>query len=199
MSLSKTDLQDLKWSLGAFVLSIALGASLISYSQHYLEQSLLERQTAQRRLSDARSQLLNLQSDQENMAVYAQEYNALLMQKIIGEEPRLDWIEGLDKLRRQGIVQDFTYEIAPRQNFAPDPALETGNLQLNRSTMTLQLSLLHEGQLLHFFAALRSQLKGWFMLDGCSIARPDTESDANKPLKAECTGSWITIKTGSTP
>ena len=198
MSFSKTDLQILKWSLGALFLSIALAAGLISWSEDYLAQSLKNRETAQKQLTDARAQLLAAQSDQENMSAYALEYNALLEQKVIGSEQRLDWMEGLEKLRQQGKVLDFKYTISPQQSYTPKPALDAGNFQLSRSAMKLQFDLLHEEQLLHFFSNLNNQINGWFMLDGCSISRTGTANEV-APLKAECTGGWFTMKNKSAP
>jgi len=68
MTFSKDDLPELKWSLGALALSIALAATLISLSENYLEQSLKEREAAQKQLNDARTQSVAAQSDQANMS-----------------------------------------------------------------------------------------------------------------------------------
>lgn len=198
MIFSKNDLPEIKWSLGALALSIALAVTLISWSEKYLELSLKEREAAQKQLNDARTQLLAAQSDQANMSAYALEYNALLAQKVIGTEQRLDWIEGLEKLRQEGSVLDFKYNISPQQGYTPNPPLDAGNFQLSRSGMTLQIDLLHEEQLLHFFSNLHDQINGWFMLDGCSISRTGPV-DELAPLKAECTGSWFTMKNKNTP
>lgn len=198
MRFNKDDLPYLKLSLGAFVLSLLLSAGMVSYSEDYLEQSQRERSDAQKQLNDARLQLISAQGDQENMSAYSLEYVSLQDQKVIGNEQRLDWIEGMEKLRQQGIVLDFKYTIAPQQGYAPNPALDAGNFQLSRSNMALQIDLLHEDQLLQFNSALRSQLKGWFMLDGCALSRKVAGTEAS-PLKAECTGGWLTMKNRNMP
>ena len=73
-----------------------------------------------------------------------------------------------------------------------------------RSDMSLTFDLLHEGQLIRFFDALRSSINGWFMLDGCSVTRTDNASDNSKAgsvpqLKAECKGGWLTLKNQNSP
>jgi hypothetical protein len=196
MSFSKNDLPYLKFSLLAFAVSIALSIGMTSYSENYLEQSLKARTDAQKQLSDARVQLIAAQGDQENMSAYSLEYLSLQDQKVIGTEQRLDWVEGMEKLRQQGIVLDFKYTIAPQQGYTPAPPVDAGNFQLNRSNMSMQIDLLHEEQLVQFISALRSQLKGWYILDGCTIARAGTESS---PLKADCTGGWFTMKNRNMP
>ena len=198
MNFSATDLQNLKLSLGTFVLSLALGGGLIYLSNQYLAHSLKEREAAQKQLTEARTQLDAAQNDQGNMSVYALKYNALLTQKVIGTEQRLDWMEGLEKLRQQGSVLDFKYTIAPQQSYSPNPPVDAGNYQLSRSSMTLQIDLLHEEQLLHLFADMHNQMNGWFMLDGCSISRTSTTNEM-APLKADCTGGWFTMKSKNAP
>jgi hypothetical protein len=198
MIFSKADLTELKWSLAAFVISLALGGVLISSSEKYLAQSLKDRQVAQRQLTDSRAQLDASQNDRENMSSYAMEYNVLLAQKIVGNEQRLDWLEGLEKLRLQGDVLDFKYTITPQQAYAPNPPLDAGNFHLSRSGMTLQIDLLHEEQLLHLFDDMHRKLNGWFLLDGCALSRTGSP-DELAPLKAECSGGWFTMKNRNAP
>jgi hypothetical protein len=198
MNFSKADLTDLKWSLGALVLSLAISGGLLSASNKYLEHAQKDRQTSQQQLNDARTQLLAAKSDQENMSAYAFEYNSLLEQKVIGDEQRLDWIEGLEKLRQQGSVIDFKYTIAPQQSYTPNPPLDAGNFKLSRSGMTLQIDLLHEEQLLQLLTDMRKQMTGWFMLDGCTLTRPGGDK-GNSLLHADCTGGWFTMKNKSAP
>lgn len=197
MSLSLDDLSELKVSLGAFFLSIAVSAVLYSHTEDYQKQAIKDRDSAQRILVDSRAQLAASQNDQQNMATYLQEYQALEAQKIIGNEQRLDWIEGLEKLRKQGIVLDFQYTIAPQQSYAPTPPLELGNFALNLSPMTLQIDLLHEEQLLHLFTALHNQTQGWFILDRCSLSKSADLIGGTNSIKADCAGGWLTMKNRS--
>lgn len=199
MSFSVADIEDIKWSLGALLSSIVLAAGLITYSASYQEQALKDRQTAQRQLTEARNQLATAQSDLENMATYLLEYKALEAEKIIGNEQRLDWIEGLEKVRTQKHVLDFKYTIAPQQGYTPNPPLDVGNFALNISPMTLQIDLLHEEQLLHLYAALHSEMQGWFILDHCSMSGSEAPGENTGSLKAECAGGWLTMKNRNAP
>jgi hypothetical protein len=200
MSFSTDDLGEIKWSVLACLLSAGIAAGLINYSAAIQQQSLKDLQQAQRQLNTARDQLLTAQSDQENMASYQMEYDALVAQKVIGSEQRLDWIEGLESLRKQNVLPDFTYTIAPQTAYAPNPPLNAGNFALSISPMSMQLDLLHEGQLLNFFGALSRQMPGWFLLDKCALSRAnDSTQNGSVMLKAECTGGWFTMKNRNTP
>lgn len=199
MSFMTEDLGEIKWSLLACLCSIGIAASLIHYSATTQQASLRQLQQAQKQLIAAHEQLLTVQNDQENMASYQMEYDALVAQKVIGNEQRLDWIEGLEKLRTQNLLQDFKYTIAPQTAYTPNPPLNAGDFALSFSPMSIQLDLLHEGQLLNFFEALSLHMPGWFLLDQCDVSRADSAQNGGVMLHADCKGGWFTMKNRSAP
>jgi hypothetical protein len=77
--------------------------------------------------------------DRDNLSIYAAEYEAWVKHKVIGDEQRLDLIEGLEALRKQEHVLDFKYTIAPQTAYTPVPALASGNFDLRQSAMSLQM------------------------------------------------------------
>ncbi|HYR06033.1 MAG TPA: hypothetical protein VEP71_05055, partial [Gallionella sp.] len=84
------------------------------------------------------------------------------------------------------------------------PPVDSGNFNIHYSEMKLRFDLLHEGQLLNFFDALRTDIKGWYQLDGCSLQRSiGAINEDNAPptayLRAECNGGWITLKNRNAP
>ncbi len=205
MSLGKSDLTHIKWSLLAFTLSLAIGGSAIWLSTTYKFAALKALEAAQKQVRETSNMLSATQSDLKNMSTYALEYASLVDRGVVGGEQRLDWIEELEKLRRQHHVIDFKYTIAPQQPYIPTPALNTGDLEINLSGLGLQIDLLHEMQLIEFFEALRSDMKGWFVVDRCTLERAATADTAETPLptnigaqlKADCAGGWITLKNRS--
>jgi hypothetical protein len=199
MSFSADDLGAIKWGLLSCALSAGIAFALVDYSSASQRQASNQLQQAQRQLNEARGQLLVSQNDQENMSSYQLEYDALVSQKIIGAEPRLDWIENLEHIRKQGLLPDFRYSISPQTAYAPNPPLNAGNFVLNFSPMTLQFDLLHEDQLMRFFKAMRNQVPGWFMLEKCDISRAKDMQNKGVMLKAECAGGWFTMKNRNMP
>lgn len=199
MSFSVSDIAEIKWSLGAFVLSMAIAAGLSDFSEDYRHGALQAKQSAQEQLNKARESFATAQSDFENMATYKLEYEALENQKVIGNEQRLDWIEGLEKIRKQGVVRDFKYSIGPQQSYAPNPPLDAGNFALNLSPMTLQIDLLHEEQLDRLFSTITTQMQGWFILDKCSLSSSASATGETSSLKADCAGGWLTMKNRNAP
>lgn len=190
------------------ICAFTLISAIVLYSSgKYAESTQKDRHSAQTMLNDARNHLITARQDQENMAIYAGEYGALIEQKIIGDDQRLDWIEGLEKIRQKNLVTDFRYNIAPQKIYAPQPPINSGNFDIHYSEMKLQFDLLHEMQLLNFFDTLRTDVKGWYQLEGCTLQRTSTSTGTgNKDeqttatrLKAECSGGWITLKNRNAP
>jgi hypothetical protein len=207
MNFSKSDFPHLQWSLLALLLSLLISGCAIWLSSEYVAHSLTQRQFAQRQLIEARKQLSDAQSDLENMSIYSREYATLVEYKVIGGEQRLDWIEGLAKLRQSQRVVDFKYTIAPQLPYTPSPALDLGNFEPKLSGLTLHIDLLHEMQLIKFFDALRTDIKGWFIIDHCTLERAGSNNGTQvtspqngaAQLKAECAGGWITMKKKGSP
>ena len=204
MSDFKSDLPYITWGLATLLLALAASSTAIISSQHFVTGSQQANNVAKRKLADALNRLRSATDDRQNMASYAQEYSMLLKRNIIGNEQRLDWIDGLEHLRHRNLVMGLDYNISPQKPYKPPLQLDNGNFDLKRSDMTLSLALLHTGQLTSFFDALRANVNGWFILDGCAVTRIDSAANNGEPgtvplLKAECKGGWLTLKNRNTP
>lgn len=198
MKFSNTDFQLMRWSLAAIGVSVLISGAILYSSIKYADYTLKNRRIAQSQMNNARNSLAMARQDRDNLSDYSKEYDKLEANEIIGDDHRLDWMEGLEKLRRQNLVIDFRYNIAPQKVYAPQPALDSGNFVIHYSEMKLQFDLLHVGQLLGFFSALDRKIKGHYQLDGCKLQRVATDSEsgpaAGKNITAECNGGWITLK-----
>ena len=201
MKFSQADFYPLRWSLAAFLTAILVSSIILSGSSQYAAFTQKDERVAQSQMNEARNRLTTASQDQESLAVFSREYATLEKNKIIGDDHRLDWMEGLEKIRTQNRVIDFRYSISPQKTYAPQPPIDSGNFDTHYSEMKLQFDLRHEGQLLDFFDAMRSQIKGQFQLEGCTLQRVATNGVptmvAGTNIKAECNGGWITLKNRS--
>lgn len=195
MKFSRSDFAPMQWSLLVIGIVALIGAAFVYGNGRYAAQVQNDWHNAQAKLSDARRQLASAQEDSQNMATYAEKYAGLASRGIIGEGQRLDWMEGLERLRKQHLVDSFRYQIAPQKAFVPTPPIDTGDFDIQYSEMTMEFDLLHEGQLVNFFSALAKQNKGHFLLESCSLKRQGPgEEGTDGGLGAECRGGWITLK-----
>lgn len=196
MKLSTQDWKLMRASVITLSIAVIAGVMLIYLSEQYAARASKAWRGAQQQLSAAKASLYAVQQQQDNSRTYLQPYRRLQQQHLIGIEPRLAWIENLEKLRAQNLLPRFSYNIGPQKTITPQPAIDTGNFEVHFSDMKLQLELLHETQLLAFFDALRSQVPGWYQLDSCTVTRVNPTGAG---LKAECKGGWLTLQNRSAP
>lgn len=186
----------LRWQLLTLITAALLGGVLYFYSDSYVGQVHRNLHHAQSQLDAAQQRLTTAQQDSENLGSYQAQYTTLEKIRFIGDgQQRLDWLEGLEKIRNKQLVLDFRYYIAPQKRYTSNPAIDSGNFDIHYSEMKLQFELLHEAQLIRFFDALRGDIKGHYQLDGCTLQRlsPSTGTGSAPQLKAECSGGWITL------
>ncbi len=197
MKITKSDFPVLRWSILAICASALISAAILYISNEYAVKAKNDLRIARNKGIDARRRLAAAHEDRENMSIYADEYGALIKRKIVGDDQRLDWMEGLEELRQMNLVTDFRYHIAPQKKYAPQQQLDSGNFDIHYSETKLQFDLLHEEQLLDFFTALHKKIDGWYQLEGCTLQRISADSEYSATaaqLKAECSGGWITLK-----
>lgn len=206
MKLSQADFFLIRWSALTICASSLVSAILLYGSGEYAEKSLRERRNMQNMFNDARNRLATANQDRENMDIYANEYSSLIENNIIGDDQRLDWMEGMERIRQKELVAGFSYTIAPQKIYMPQPPIGSGNFDIRHSEMKLHIDLLHEGQLPDFFNALHSEIKGWYQLEDCTLQRSATAvnnddgiANATAHLKAECSGGWITLRNRNAP
>ncbi len=207
MKLSNSDFPLLRWNIIALSIAIAVSGIFIYASEKYAENAAENSRLSLKQINDARKRLNTAIQDKDNFATYTAEYSNLENRKILGDDHRLDWMEGLNKLSQQKLVMDFSYTVAPQKIYTPQPTIDSGNFEIHYSEMELQLELLHEGQLLNFFNAMNEQIEGFYHLDSCTLSRVDLlttieeeslDPEAKTNLTAECSGGWITLKNRNT-
>ncbi|MGH8600334.1 MAG: hypothetical protein ACRET1_06710 [Burkholderiales bacterium] len=202
-------LRNLLLPLAILVAIIAAGSILVSYTKDDLV-------TARRALVDQRAKLRAAQaqlreSDDERTIIlqYRDRYAALYRKGFVGKEQRLNWIDALRQASHDAQLFSADYQIGVRQPYttvhgqtrhASAPAAGAGQLAFYRSTMRLQMKLLHADDLLRFFDLLQQQGTGLFLIDSCNVDRIGDGSMRYQPnLSATCELSWITAEPAHGP
>jgi hypothetical protein len=71
-------------------------------------------------------------------------------------------------------------------------------MNIHFSSIDLQTGLLHEMQLMDFFSALRSEKKGYFLINRCELEQTGKNGEiaaiTDIRLSANCSGGWITMQ-----
>ena len=195
MKFSTKDLLHTRGLLIISVLTLVLGAIIAYVSNGVLIEAQQSKITADREWSEAHRKLERTKSEKEDLQGYYHQYQNLVEQNVIGQERRLDWIEAIEKIRNKLNIFSVKYKLEPQETLNFETVTTSNSFDLHRSNMTLDFSLLHEGQLLNFLDTLSKEAKGMYLLESCTLTRNDFVRQLRfiPNLQAECTLGWITL------
>ena len=194
MKLSAADLPKLQLSLAAALLMIALGAASVHLVLNSTRTAKIALAAAQRERDDIDGKLKRVRSEESEIKQKSALFTKLQARGVIGEEPRLEWIELLkangDRLR----LLDLHYEIAPQRPLDASPGSANA---FYASAMKVQLQLLHEEDLTRLLDDLRQHARALIQVRSCKLSRLPRDgdgSDGAAHLQADCLIDWITLR-----
>jgi hypothetical protein len=195
----KEDLQALRMPLLALLVVLAAGAAAIYYTDRLTVTARQQLAQQQKQLKEARTRLQKSGEEKDLIVRYLDSYRQLERAGFIGEEQRINWLDGLRVANQQADLFGVTYQIGTQAPYAYAAQYNPGQIALNQSVMRLDFRLLHEADLMRFLTALSRQGGGIFAVDQCMLRRIDTRGVIRyQPnITAECDLSWITARVGA--
>jgi len=198
MKLEYIDWSVIRGALIGLVTSLILGALLIGGSVYFRENMKKEFTRNNSQFQNISRRYLAVDEEEKLIQEYYPEFIALFDKGIIGNERRLDWIEVLRKYGREIKLPSLSYTIESQKEYTPTFPVNLRNYQLYRSTMRLNMQLLHEGDLFSLLEALDKYARGNYSVSECEL-RNSTRARLNEDPKAtnvnvECQLEWFTIK-----
>jgi len=197
--MNAADLQALRNPLLFLLAVLIAGASAIYYSDRLKAMARQQLVQQQGQLREARTRLQRSGDEKDIIVRYLDGYRQLERSGFIGEEQRINWLDGLRLANQQADLFGVDYQIATQKAYPYAADFNPGQITLNQSVMKLSFRLLHEEDLLRFLAALGRQGGGIFTVDQCNMKRVDTRGVIRyQPnVTAECELSWITARVGA--
>lgn len=199
---------DLRWSLlrGALftlVITVAVSVVLVLISTNYAAQKKAGYLQQHARLGEVGALFRSAQNDRTLYSRYVSVYENLENRGVIGDEPRLRWVEALERINQVLELPVLRYEIQPQRLLAMQGNRRNeGAVRIYRSSMSLDVRLFHEGDLLGLLHELRRRTSGRFAVRDCEIKSLATRRayvlDARQPnLAALCNLDWYTLQIGT--
>ena len=197
--MNAAELKALQTPLIILVIVIGLGAGIIYQLDQTLTVSKRELGQHQVQMREARTRLQKSGEEKEAIVRYLPNYQYLQRIGFVGDEQRLNWLEGLRLSNQQTQLFGVQYQIGSQQLYPYAAELNPGQLTLHQSVMKLSFQLLHEGDLMSFLAALGKQGAGFFSVNQCKLERLGTGGSIRfQPnLRADCDIAWITLRPAS--
>lgn len=176
------------------VLVLCLVFIILSFSYHSKQQStLMFTQLDLDTTSQEVNHLNNLISLFEH---FNTDYKYYAAKGFLEKEQRLEWIESLEDTAKRLGLNGLRYQIEAR-NTAFDPSITPSpGVNLFVSKLTLDIGLMHEGDLVEVLNNLGRVNSGLLVVDNCKIERtsltPELASSRN--FQANCSLLWYTAK-----
>jgi len=158
---------------GAFAAaSLAVLVAVVYVGSGWLAEKENAYNRARSELARAASQYRSASDDTAVYDQYTTRFRELEESGMIGEERRLAWIEALQSANRALRLPTLRYEIEPRQPVSLSGVDVDGrHIALYRSTMTLEIGALHEGDVLSLLRSLGEEPAGIMEAESCLFGR----------------------------
>lgn len=197
--MNANELRALQNPLIMLLVVVGLCAGLIYQLNQTLTSTNNELAQYQKQLREARTRLQKSGDEKQIIVRYLPNYQYLQRIGFVGDEQRLNWLEGLRLANQQAQLFGVQYQIGTQQAYPYAAEIDPGQLTLHQSVMKLDFRLLHEGDLMRFLTALGKQGAGFFAVNQCRIERLNIGGSIRfQPnLRAECDIAWITVHPGS--
>ena len=197
--MNASELRALQTPLIALLLVVGISAGLIYQLDRLLTSTKREFAQQQNQLREARTRLQKSGDEKELIVRYLPNFDYLQRIGFVGDEQRLNWLEGLRLSNQQTQLFGIQYQIGSQQAYAYADELEVGQLTMHQSVMKLDFQLLHENDLMRFLTTLGKQGAGFFAVNQCRIQRVGSGGSirVQPNLRATCDLSWITLRPNS--
>jgi hypothetical protein len=183
----------------AFVMLLAAGLALLWTARQALalqHRKLAATQADRRHVAE---RLLRIAHEEREVRDHVELYQRLKDLRILGSERRLEWVEALTRIRAERELLDLRYQVERQKVLKTLPGSSPAGLELRSSSMSVELALLHEGDLLRFLEDLRTSGNAYYSVRHCTITRaepaPSTGSIAPR-LRGACQIDLITLSEG---
>jgi hypothetical protein len=175
-----------------------LGALAVYYSGRLMVAARQQLAQQQAQLKEARTRLQRSGDEKDIIVRFIGAFRELERTGFVGEEQRINWLDGLRLANQQTDLFGVDYQIGTQRPYVFASEFVPGPLALNQSVMRVRFRLLHEGDLERFFDSLARQGTGIFTVDQCMLRRIDNRGVIRyQPnINADCELTWITARVG---
>ena len=196
MNLTRDDLKKLALPALICAALLAAGAGLIWAAGQAQRTAQQQFTAAKAERSQNSERLARIADEEREVNEKLEVYQQLKRLNILGEERRLEWADTVNRIRTQRELLDVRYRVE-RQKLLTSVPGKPGNVDFFASTMTVDLQLLHEEDLLRFLDDLRASGNAYYSVKQCNLQRTDqtaTGTTITPRLRAGCKIDLITLK-----
>lgn len=191
------DWQYLRGALFFFTCAATLSASLLAGSMYFerrMEQGYLRHSD---KLDSLSRRYHALGGQEDVIRDFSSRFMDLYKTGVLGREHRLNWIEVLQEAGNRLSVPSLGYEIRAQKSYYPDFPVPAGGYGIYVSEMSLEMQLLHEGDLFTLLRFLDEHARGLYSVSSCELTRNFVQLTDNPRagnVAASCLLEWFSVK-----
>jgi hypothetical protein len=192
----------IKRSLTVFIVTLLLMVAVVIMSDMYKTRASDENTLMMREMRSWRNKIDEANKNNQILVQHEDTFKKLVEESVIGDENRLSWVEVVQNVVESRKLTSVKYDIASRVLL--DKKLldkKYKGIDVFRSVMSLDMKLIHEGDLFVMLNALRNEAKGLVTVDKCDIELINKNinegviaQDDTVNMSAYCELSWYTLK-----
>ncbi len=193
---NEIDWSILKKSLIFLSLSLVISSTLIGASYYFNSNLNKEYNNNKSIFQSISRRYLDVDHEEKLLRDYYPQFVELYRQGIIGREKRLNWIEALRQASEKIRLPSLNYSINSQEEHIPEYSINYSGYTLYRSSMELNLGLLHEGDLFKLMDYMNRAADGIYTISECSFSMKGREIKFEKNsanISVQCLLNWITI------
>lgn len=197
MKAAEIDWMELRGALVMLIIALIISGGALAASAQFSKAKNRIHQRERAQYLNARNHYHTLDQEEGLIATYLPRYVALENSGIIGREKRLDWIESLRQSARQSQVAKLRYKIDAQKPFVTGLESEIGDYRIYSSTMSINLDLLHEGDLFTLLDNFDRSVTGLYGLGDCDLRRGAAQISMQPDavnVVAQCHLNFLTIR-----
>ena len=193
---------DIKEALLVFTIVLVAMVSFVAVSDMYKSNASDETTLFNSEMRKWRNKIDDANRNNQILVQHEDTFKRLQAESIIGEENRLSWVEVVQRVADSRGIASVKYDIASRV-LVDKSQLEKRykDIDVFKSTMSIEMKFIHEGDLFVMLNALRDEAKGLMTVDKCDVELINKEvnegvigQDTTDNMRAYCEISWYTLK-----
>jgi hypothetical protein len=194
-----------KKALIIFVVIALSMATVVTLSDMYKVNADEEDIKAKREMRKWRNKIEEANKNNQILVKHENTFKQLKDNSVIGDENRLSWVEVVQKTAQSRGMATVKYSIS-NQVLQEKKSLDKRykGIDVFKSTMSLDMKFMHEGDLFAMLNALRSHARGLSVVDRCDVELINksgleelSAEMARENMRAYCELSWYTLKKAS--
>lgn len=184
-----------------FAVALSLAAGIIFLGIKYWSATNDELHKSNKLLITAKNEYERAQNNRKMLEEFNSRFELINRRNIINSENRLDWAEKIEAVTNRFNLPLVEYKIE-KQEALKDASLKTRypGIKIVRSTMHIDMQVLHEGDVFRFLSGLDEEVMGLFDVQKCTIVRTKqigtdllTQGDLRN-FGVSCVLNWYSIK-----